>query len=288
LRCVPQLRQGAIAADAVSRVVQRVPPLIRLNGDNGLGPAVGWWAVDQASQVAAGCGACVAVITNANHLGALGPYVERAAGRGAAAFVTQATPSVMAPYGGIDAVLGNVPMAIAVPGGDGDHPVLDMSGAGAAKAKTAEAAAEGRPIPPGWALSPSGQPATDATKAIARVQLPWGHKGGGLTVVLSLLSNVVAGNAGLPPKPGTRRLGPAGPMTWPCSWWSSTWVGSSNRPPTAPPSAGSWLQSCLPGRPIHATRCDCQASGSPPHAANGRDGVPAPNRVLAELRGLAG
>ena len=44
-----------------------------------------------------------------------------------AALLTQETPAVMAPFGGVDAVLGNGPFAIAVPGGDGDHLVLDMS-----------------------------------------------------------------------------------------------------------------------------------------------------------------
>src|SRR5262249_7123032 len=170
-----------------------LPPVLRLDGGNGLGPAVGWWAIDQAIAVAMTCGACVATVVRANHLGALGSYVARAAGQGMAAMLTQATPPVMAPFGGLDAVLGHRPFAVAVPGGDGDHVVLDMSCAVVAKAKIAVAAAEGRSIPLGWAVSGSGRPTTDATEAMEGAQLPWGHKGAALAVLLSALAGIVGG-----------------------------------------------------------------------------------------------
>jgi LDH2 family malate/lactate/ureidoglycolate dehydrogenase len=193
LTYVEQLASGAIAADSPRPVLERDPPVLRLDGGNGLGPAVGWWAIDQAVDVASTCGACVAASARANHLGALGSYVARAADQGMAAMLTQATPPVMAPFGGLDAVLGKGSLAIAIPGRGDDHLVLDMSCAAAAKAKIAVAAAEGRSIPPGWALSDSGWPTTNPTEAMEGAQLRWGHKGAALAVLLAAQAGIVGG-----------------------------------------------------------------------------------------------
>jgi LDH2 family malate/lactate/ureidoglycolate dehydrogenase len=197
-----QLRRGDLAADGPRRVIERDPPVLRLDGGNGLGPAVGRWAIDQAVDVAAECGACVCTVRS-NHLGALAPYVERAADRGMAALVTQETPLVMAAFGGLDAVLGNAPFAISVPARDGEHLVLDMSCAVTAMAKIADAAEQGREIPPGLMLSQRGEPTTDPVEAMKGVQLPLGHKGAALAVMLGAFASAIGGAGGAVPPRGT-------------------------------------------------------------------------------------
>ena len=58
------------------------------------------------------------------------------------------------------------------------------------------AAAEGRPIPEGWALDEEGQPTTDAGRALAAGLLAptGGHKGLALALMIDVLAGVMTGS----------------------------------------------------------------------------------------------
>ena len=58
------------------------------------------------------------------------------------------------------------------------------------------AAAEGRPIPLGWARDATGRPTTDAAAALAAASLEpiSGHKGSGLALAVELLAGALTGS----------------------------------------------------------------------------------------------
>ena len=110
--------------------------------------------------------------------------------------MTNAQP-IMAPPGIASPLLGNNPLAIAAPRAAPNPPlVLDMAMSQTALGRIRLAAAEGRPIPEGWALDEQGQPTTDAGRALAAGLLAptGGHKGLALALMIDVLAGVLTGS----------------------------------------------------------------------------------------------
>ena len=106
------------------------------------------------------------------------------------------TRPLMPAPGGAERVVGNNPIAIAVPS-DGPVPiVLDMATSEAAMGKIRMAEKAGEKIPGTWAVKADGRPTTDPTEAIAGMLLPAsGPKGFGLAFLVDLLCGVLSNGA---------------------------------------------------------------------------------------------
>jgi (2R)-3-sulfolactate dehydrogenase (NADP+) len=104
---------------------------------------------------------------------------------------------VLAPTGGARPLLGNNPLACAVPRRPPHDPiVLDMALSQVAYGRVRLAAEAGREIPLRWALDERGRPTTDAARALAAASLlpVGGYKGYGLSVVSEVLAGVLTGS----------------------------------------------------------------------------------------------
>ncbi|MBI4182981.1 MAG: Ldh family oxidoreductase [Proteobacteria bacterium] len=133
-------------------------------------------------------------VRNANAYASAKYYPLMAAKAGMIGINRGNTCPMMPPHGGATPIVGNNPISIAAPAGE-EHPfVLDMACA-TAKEKIRQAAAEGRPIPPEWALGHDGTPTTDAEEALATgVLLPFGgYKAFGLAASHEVLTSVLFG-----------------------------------------------------------------------------------------------
>ena len=105
---------------------------------------------------------------------------------------TNASPR-LAPTGGVERLFGNNPWSIAVPCGRKPPVVLDMANSVVAAGKIRILQKEGKPIPEGWALNEYGEPTTDAAEALRGILLAvGGYKGYGITVMMDLLTGVLA------------------------------------------------------------------------------------------------
>src|SRR5262249_48053384 len=104
-------------------------------------------------------------------------------------------PLMPAP-GGAEAMVGNNPIAIALPT-LGKHSVeVDMALSATAMGKVRLAASAGQSIPGSWAVNSQGQPTTDPAEAIKGMLLPAaGPKGFGLAFVIDLLCGGLSGGA---------------------------------------------------------------------------------------------
>jgi LDH2 family malate/lactate/ureidoglycolate dehydrogenase len=98
------------------------------------------------------------------------------------------TRPLMPPPGGAEALVGNNPIAVALPSA-GEFPVeADMALSATAMGKIRLAAAAGQRIPEDWAVDSQGRPTTDPAAAINGMLLPAaGPKGFGLAFVIDLL-----------------------------------------------------------------------------------------------------
>jgi LDH2 family malate/lactate/ureidoglycolate dehydrogenase len=164
-----------------------------IDGGDGVGQVVGQYAIDTAVERARRSGVCVVSVCAGNHLGALAPYTLDAADRGCIGVVmTNASPR-MAPAGGAQALLGNNPWSIAVPGPD--RPVvMDMANSVAALGKVRLLQARGEPLPEGWARDDDGLPTTDPQAAITGLLEPIaGYKGYVIALMVDLLAGALSG-----------------------------------------------------------------------------------------------
>jgi LDH2 family malate/lactate/ureidoglycolate dehydrogenase len=102
--------------------------------------------------------------------------------------VLSSTRPLMPAPGGAEALVGNNPIAIALPSA-GEFPVeADMALSATAMGKVRLAAAAGQQIPHDWAIDADGRPTTDPAAAIKGMLLPAaGPKGFGLAFVIDLL-----------------------------------------------------------------------------------------------------
>src|SRR5919198_3062170 len=133
-------------------------------------------------------------VRNSTHCGAMAYYALQAAERRAIGFAVTNAGMNMMPTGGRVKLVGNNPLAYAIPTGREAPLVLDMATSVVAGGKLDVARLRGEQIPLGWALDKDGQPTTDPVAARQGALLPLGGpKGYGLAVVLDVLCGVLSG-----------------------------------------------------------------------------------------------
>ena len=106
---------------------------------------------------------------------------------------TNALPT-MAPWGGIDKIVGLNPIGIGIPGGEEGPIILDVALGATAHGKIRVYQQKGESIPAGWAFDTDGRPTTDAAAALEGLIQPIGaFKGLGLAVCMGVLSSLLSG-----------------------------------------------------------------------------------------------
>lgn len=179
------------------KVVKETLTSLVIDGDNGMGQVVGTRVMEMLIEKAKLHGGLCAFgsVRNSNHYGAAAYFARMACPHDMIGFAfTIGGINHMVPWGGAEAMLGNNPLAIAMPAGREPPVVLDMACSVAARGKIIVAAKEGTAIPPDWAVGPDGQPTTDAIEALKGfVQPIAGPKGYSLTLIIGLLSSMLSG-----------------------------------------------------------------------------------------------
>lgn len=191
-----RIRAGSVSLKAEGRVVSDRGSALVLDGENALGQLTAHQAVQLAGARARDHGLAAVAVRNAFHFGTAGRWAQALAARGCVGIVMCNTRPLMPAPGGAERVVGNNPMAIAVPSADGPPLVLDMATSATAMGKIRLADAAGRPIPDGWAVDAEGRPTTDAATAIKGMLLPAaGPKGFGLAFMIDLLCGGLSAGA---------------------------------------------------------------------------------------------
>jgi len=191
---VARLRRGSLNPGPQMRTDRLGPSLIRLDGDNGLGPAVAATGLRLAMDLARETGIGFVGVHGGSHFGAGSPYGLRACDAGMVLVAGTNALRSLAPTGGTEARVGNNPLVIAAPAGRHPHFLLDMAMSIAARGRIRAARERGEAIPPGLAIGPDGLPTTDPAQALRGLMLPiGGHKGYGLAVAMDILGGVLTG-----------------------------------------------------------------------------------------------
>lgn len=203
LRAIPmylaRTRLGIINPRPNIQVEETARTAVVVHGDAGPGQAVARRAMGEAIERAKAHGFGIAVARNSNHLGAVGYYANMAAAVDLIGFATTNGNVMLPPPGATAPVVGNNPLAWALPAGTEPPLVFDVATSVVAGGKIDLAAAEGDAIPPGWGVDAEGRPTTDAQAAAAGgLAIPLGapaapYKGFGLALVMEALGGVLAG-----------------------------------------------------------------------------------------------
>jgi LDH2 family malate/lactate/ureidoglycolate dehydrogenase len=189
-----RLRSGAINPKPQIRTLKGSLGLEVLHGDDGSGFTVGRAAMGRAIELAGRFNIGAVGAIRSNHFGATAIYARLAADQGMIGLaMTNVVPNVVAP-GGSKPVVGNNPIAIAVPTFDAFPFVLDISLSAVAGGKLLLASKKGEKIPLDWATDEEGRPTDDPDKAFAGFLLPMGgHKGLALAYAVDILSGLITG-----------------------------------------------------------------------------------------------
>jgi LDH2 family malate/lactate/ureidoglycolate dehydrogenase len=178
------------------RVVRDKGAALVIDARNAMGQISGTFAMQAAIDKAHEIGVAFAAVRGSNHCGALDWYTLMPARVGMVGIAgTNALPT-MAPWGGIDKIVGINPLSIAFPGESVPPLVLDFAFGATAHGKIRVYQQKGSPIPEGWAFDKHGRSTTVAAAALEGLIQPIGqHKGVGLAMVIGMLSTLLSGAA---------------------------------------------------------------------------------------------
>jgi LDH2 family malate/lactate/ureidoglycolate dehydrogenase len=191
---VDKLTHGGVDPRGRPAIAQDRGGALIIDAHNAMGQVAAHFAMTAAIQRACTTHVAIAAVRNSNHCGALDNWASMALAHdmiGLAA--TNALPT-MAPWGGVEKIVGINPLAVAIPAGDEAPIVLDIAFGATAHGKIRVYHQKGHPIPEGWAFDSQGQPTTDAAAALEGLIQPiGGHKGVGLGIVMGMLSTLLSG-----------------------------------------------------------------------------------------------
>ena len=193
-RYVEMLQLKLVKANHEIREVHRFGAICVLDADNAPGAPALTRAVAEAAALAEKFGLGWCGVRRTSHAGAIGYFAKMLTDEGRIALVMTASKPLMSYPGAKGEVLSSNPLAIGVPQPDGRPPIiLDMSTAAVALGKIMAAKDANKSIPMGWGIDDQGSDTTDPHKVAAILPMA-GAKGSGLSLMIEILSSVLAGN----------------------------------------------------------------------------------------------
>ncbi len=203
-----RVRSGRTVAHAAPVVLHETPSTATVDAGNGLGQPASKFAMALAISKARQTGHGSVAVRNSNHFGIAGHWAMMALPHDMIGQAYTNSSPLLVPTGARVAVTGTNPIAFAVPALRERPWVLDMATTVVPRGKLEVYRRKGLPLPLGWAVDASGQPSEDAAAILESMDrragggiLPLGgtglfsgYKGYNLSVMVDILSGVLAGS----------------------------------------------------------------------------------------------
>lgn len=191
---VKKLQIGGVNPAGRPRVVKDRGAALVVDGDNSMGQIGAAFAMRQVIERAQIVNVAAAAVRGSNHCGAMAYYAMMALPEDMIGLATTNALPTMAPWGGIDMILGINPLAVAIPAGKESAIVFDAAFSYSARGKIQVYHQKGLSIPDTWAFDAEGHPTTDPAKALDGLLQPiGGYKGTSLALIMGVLSSVLSG-----------------------------------------------------------------------------------------------
>ena len=176
------------------QIVSETGGALVVDGANSMGQIGSAFAMRAAIAKAKETAVSVAAVRGSNHSGAMAYYAMMALPEDMIGIATTNALPTMAPWGGIDKILGINPLGIDIPAAAEPPIVFDAAFSASSHGKIRVYHQKGFPIPEGWAFDAAGHPTTDAGAALDGLLQPiGGYKGTGLATIMGMLATVLAG-----------------------------------------------------------------------------------------------
>jgi LDH2 family malate/lactate/ureidoglycolate dehydrogenase len=193
---VHKLTGGGVDPHGRPQVVREFGACLVVDGNNSMGQIGAHFAMQQAISRAQTHGIAAAVIRGSNHCGAMAYYAIQALPHDMIGLATTNALPTMAPWGGVDKILGINPLGVAIPAGEELPIVYDAAFSGSSIGKIRVYHQKGLTLPEGWAMDKDGHPTTDPLAAIEGLLMPiGGFKGTGLALIMGVLASLLSGAA---------------------------------------------------------------------------------------------
>lgn len=192
---VRRIRNGVADPATTGEHTWRSRSVLTVDGGRGLGPAVAMVALGPIIARAREEGIAMTSISNANHLGMLAPYVERAADAGVIGVAMTTSEPLVHAWGGKESAVGTNPIAFGIP--TADYPVVvDLATGQISRGRVIDHANRNVPLPPDSVVDADGNPTTDPHAALAGSISPFGGpKGYALAVAIEMLVGALTRSA---------------------------------------------------------------------------------------------
>lgn len=189
------MRAGRLNPRPEISILRDTGAAIVVDGDGAPGHLAGHVTMQEVIQRARQHGTALGLTRRSNHFGAAAYFAVLALEHDMIGFAATNAGPTMFPVGGRSRVLGNNPIAYAIPAGQERPVVLDMAMTVSAMARVGIAQRLGQRVPEGWIVDKHGRPTTDPEHYFdggAGVPIS-GPKGVGLAQVTDALAGVLAG-----------------------------------------------------------------------------------------------
>lgn len=187
-----QLKCGALNGTPDLRVLREYEAAVSYDCENGSGVAAADRVFDDMAGRAKKYGIAIGTGMHSANIGCGSYYALKGAKRDLITIMCCNTYLLMAPYGGVEPLLGTNPIVIGMPAGEERPVILDMATTLVAMGKVAYARRKNESIPDTWGKDENGAAVTDPNK-VATLQPMAGYKGYGLAVMVDMLSAVLSG-----------------------------------------------------------------------------------------------
>jgi hydroxycarboxylate dehydrogenase B len=204
-----EVRSGGVVPGGPCALAGEFRGTAIVDGGNNFGQVVARFALGIGAERAREFGISCTVTRNCYHVGRIGAISERAAKDHLICFATVAGgfPGVVAPWGGIDGLLGTNPVSFGVPHASGAV-VCDFATSTMSEGATRLAFRDGRKVPEGTVIAADGSPSTeprdlygDPPGALLPFGGPVGYKGYALNILPELTAATLAGYGPDPSRP---------------------------------------------------------------------------------------
>lgn len=170
------LEKGTIHRGVKPEIVFETPVSAVIDGHNGMGQLVSYYAMEKAIEKAKNSGVGIVSVRESNHFGIAGYYAKMASDQGMIGMACTNSEAIMVPTFGRKAMLGSNPIAVAMPA-DPYPFFFDSSTTVVTRGKLEMYNKMGKTLPEGWALDKDGHASTDASDVLANIV---SKKGGGI------------------------------------------------------------------------------------------------------------
>ncbi len=198
-----RIRKNLINKHSPLKIISESSATLTLDGGNGLGQVVAYRAMSRCIKKAEQAGLAVTTVRNSNHFGIAGYFAMMALPEDMIGISLTNSRPLVAPTYGLRPVIGTNPISVAIPAGEERPYVLDMATSIVPIGRISVYQKAGQKIPSGWGIDAQGALTRDPSDVLqGGALLPLGgpaelrgYKGYGLSLLVDLLSGVLAGAA---------------------------------------------------------------------------------------------